>query len=98
MIRRVAFSGALNFRDIGGYPTRDGSLTRWGVVYRSDSLHYLTAEDLPVFDALGIQAIYDLRRPSEAYLLGPGGPARVEDGPHRLALLHGTWLRSFRVG
>lgn len=64
MIRKVPFAGALNFRDIGGYPCNGGQ-TRWGVVYRSDSLHFLSPADLPVFDALGIEAIYDLRRSDE---------------------------------
>lgn len=83
MIRRIAFSGARNFRDIGGYPTRDGSLTRWGVVYRSDSLHYLAAEDLPVFDTLGIKAIYDLRRPIElARFPGPREYVHLEIPSH----------------
>jgi protein-tyrosine phosphatase len=35
------------------------------VVYRSDSLHYLTENDLVAFDALGVKAVYDLRRPGE---------------------------------
>lgn len=65
MIRRIPFAGALNFRDIGGYPAGDGAWTRWGVVYRSDSLSFLTPGDLPAFDALGIRAIYDLRRSRE---------------------------------
>ncbi len=65
MTRRIPFAGALNFRDIGGYPTKNGGHTRSSAVYRSDSLHYLTPQDLPAFDALGIEAIYDLRRASE---------------------------------
>ena len=64
-MRRIPFAGALNFRDIGGYPTASEGLTRWRVVYRSDSLHRLTPDDLPVFDALDIRAIYDLRRADE---------------------------------
>lgn len=63
--RRVAFAGALNFRDIGGYPVAGGGMTRWRVVYRSDSLHYLTEGDLAAFDALGVTTVYDLRRPDE---------------------------------
>jgi protein tyrosine/serine phosphatase len=65
MIRTLPFAGALNFRDIGGYPTAQGGQTRWGLIYRSDSLHNMTAEDLRTFDDLGIKAIYDLRRGSE---------------------------------
>jgi protein-tyrosine phosphatase len=71
VIRRIPFAGALNFRDIGGYPTGDGGRTRWGAVYRSDSLSFLAPDDLPAFDALGIKAIYDLRR-SREIALHPG--------------------------
>lgn len=79
MFRRVPFAGALNFRDIGGYPADGGGRTRWGAVYRSDSLHFLTPEDLPVFDALGIRAIYDLRRSGELALHpGPREHVHVE--------------------
>ncbi len=63
--RRVPFAGLINFRDIGGYDTADGGRTRWGLVFRSDSLHYFTEEDLIAFDELGVGTIYDLRRESE---------------------------------
>lgn len=79
MIRRVPFAGALNFRDIGGYPVAGGGVTRWQAVYRSDSLHYLTDADLAVFDALGVTTIYDLRRPDEiASLPGPRDHVHLE--------------------
>jgi protein-tyrosine phosphatase len=65
MIRRLPFTGALNFRDIGGYPAAEGGQTRWGAIYRSDSLHNMTAADLRTFDQLGIKTIYDLRRVRE---------------------------------
>lgn len=63
--RRIAFEGANNFRDIGGYPTRDGGTTRWGCVYRSDGLQALTDRDVERFEGLGIRAVYDLRRDEE---------------------------------
>jgi protein-tyrosine phosphatase len=63
--RLVRFVGAPNFRDLGGYPTASGGWTRWGLVFRSCSLHELTTEDLTAFDALGVRAIYDLRRDEE---------------------------------
>ena len=78
MIRRVPFAGALNFRDIGGYPVADGGTTRWRAVYRSDSLHFLTGADLAVFDALGVAAVYDLRRDDEiASFPGPRDHVRL---------------------
>jgi protein-tyrosine phosphatase len=63
--RRVEFSNLWNFRDIGGYQTLDGRMTRWGHVYRSDSLHYLLPDELEIFDELGIRTIFDLRRAKE---------------------------------
>ena len=63
--RRLTFVGVNNFRDLGGYPTESGSTTLWGRIFRSDSPHNFTEADLEVFDALGIQIIYDLRRDAE---------------------------------
>jgi protein-tyrosine phosphatase len=59
--RRVPFVGITNLRDLGGYPTADGGTTRWGVVFRADALHKLTAEDVEAFGALGVRTVYDLR-------------------------------------
>jgi len=63
--RRVAFAGLKNFRDLGGYPVRDGGWTRWGRVFRADALHGLTSDDLAVYHGLGIRSVYDLRRDVE---------------------------------
>jgi protein-tyrosine phosphatase len=54
-------------------PGRRWRLDRWRAVYRSDSLSFLTPGDLPAFDALGIKAIYDLRR---------SGEIAAHPGPH----------------
>lgn len=63
--RRVAFDGAHNFRDLGGYPTVDGGRTRWRTVYRSDGLQGLTDDDIVRYEALGIRTMFDLRRDRE---------------------------------
>jgi protein-tyrosine phosphatase len=63
--RRVRFAGVNNFRDLGGYRTESGATTRWSRIFRSDSPHNFTARDLEVFDALGVEVIYDLRREAE---------------------------------
>jgi protein-tyrosine phosphatase len=65
--RRVPFTGATNFRDLGGYPTSDGGRTRWGTVFRSDALHQLTDADLARYGSLGLHAVYDLRGETERY-------------------------------
>ncbi|HYJ67448.1 MAG TPA: tyrosine-protein phosphatase [Nocardioidaceae bacterium] len=63
--RRIPLDGVLNFRDLGGYPTASGRWTQWGLLFRSSSLHKLTADDLAVFDELGVRTIFDLRRDDE---------------------------------
>lgn len=63
--RRVALEGLTNFRDLGGYPVRDGGRTRWGMVFRAEALHGLTQDDLVTYERLGIATVYDLRRDAE---------------------------------
>jgi protein-tyrosine phosphatase len=62
--RRLPFEGALNFRDLGGYRTTGGR-TRWGRVFRADSLHSLSPSDHALFARLGLRVIYDLRTDRE---------------------------------
>ena len=63
--RRLAFSGARNFRDLGGYQTLDGQSVRWELLYRSDSLHKLTDADLRRLSALFLDKIIDFRAEHE---------------------------------
>jgi protein-tyrosine phosphatase len=63
--RRLPFEGATNFRDLGGYSTAGGGTTRWGLVYRADSLHALTAADVELFERIGAPTVFDLRRDEE---------------------------------
>ncbi len=58
-------AGALNFRDLGGYPAAGGRLTRWRTLYRSGTPHALTTADLEWITAAGIRYSYDLRSTSE---------------------------------
>lgn len=98
-IRRLPFAGALNFRDIGGYREAGGGMTRWRAVYRSDSLHYLTDADLAAFDALGVKAVYDLRRPAEtARFPGPRDHACLEIPSGDLATWPAGSLQTRRDG
>jgi protein-tyrosine phosphatase len=63
--RLVPFEGAHNFRDLGGYPSRFGGTTRWGVLYRAAGLSEMTPSDLVEFESLAIRTVYDLRRDDE---------------------------------
>ena len=60
-LRRLPLSGAVNFRDLGGYETEDGRRLRWGQVFRSDSLAELGDQDLALLQSLGLRTVCDLR-------------------------------------
>ena len=63
--RHVPLRTAHNFRDLGGYPTLDGGRTRWGLVYRSDALYSLTADDWATLDGRRVRHVIDLRSAQE---------------------------------
>lgn len=63
--RWVALDAGFNFRDLGGYPARDGRTVRWGRLFRSDTLHRLTEDDLEVLATLGLRTVVDLRASTE---------------------------------
>jgi protein-tyrosine phosphatase len=79
--RRLDFEGAVNFRDMGGYPAAGGRQTRWRRLYRADSLSDLTAADLARLDALGLRTLIDFRLPDERRAkpdrLPPGGAIKA---------------------
>ena len=60
-IRRLAWRGAYNARDLGGYPTEDGGQTRWKTLVRSDSLHTLTPDGQAALREYGVRTIIDVR-------------------------------------
>jgi len=77
----VLLAGAMNFRDLGGYHTTDGRRTRSGLVYRSNSLQELTADDIDVLRRhLRVTTVLDLRSPKEIERDGVG--PFVDDALH----------------
>jgi protein-tyrosine phosphatase len=70
--RLLPLVGASNFRDLGGYPTVDGRFTRWGKLFRSDTLHELTKADLELLRRIGLTSIIDLRTKTELDRTGRG--------------------------
>ncbi len=63
--RRIKLDGTVNFRDLGGYETIDGRQTRWGMMFRSDSLARLSRKDLSEISRIGIKLVCDFRAPAE---------------------------------
>jgi protein-tyrosine phosphatase len=80
--RNLGLLGPCNFRDLGGYRSAGGARVRWGQVFRSDTLA-LADEDLEVFAALGIRAVYDLRSDRERET----SPNRLPEGANVVELV-----------
>ncbi len=92
--RRIDLEGCLNFRDLGGYPTEDGRRLRWGLVYRSDALHHLTAADVERLQGeLGIRTVIDLRSTAELRTDGRGVLATATLDFHHVPLFDGQMTR-----
>lgn len=72
--RVLAVPGTVNARDIGGYRTYDGRTSRWGVLYRSETLSKLPPEGVSALAGLGLGSVIDLRT----------GPEVQADGADRL--------------
>ena len=80
-----------NFRDLGGYPTRDGRTTKWRTLYRADGLYRLTASGLDALRPLGLATVIDLRTPVE---LVERGRFPLEAHPaayHHLPVIDAVW-------
>lgn len=61
----IETQGIHNFRDYGGWPTRDGKRVRTGLLFRSGHHVEATDEDLAAIAPLGIHTVIDLRGASE---------------------------------
>src|SRR5258708_5403005 len=90
-MRFIDLDGCFNFRDLGGYPTRDGRVIRRGEIYRSDALHLLTSRDVArVRDDLRIGHVIDLRSTAEVESEGRGPLAQEPVQFHHLPLYDGA--------
>jgi protein-tyrosine phosphatase len=91
--RHVRFEACFNFRDLGGYRTRDGRRLRWKTLYRSDTLHRLTPTDAEVFSALGLQTVIDLRSVTEVTDYGRLSVGHEDLTWHSIPMLDDVKLR-----
>lgn len=80
--RALHFATAPNFRDIGGYRTKDGRWVRQGIAYRSDQLDRLSDDDLQGIAALRPAVVADLRTATER----TREPDRLPGGTRHLVL------------
>lgn len=88
--RGVSLEGCVNFRDLGGYPTRNGGMLRTGQVFRSDGLHLLTAADIVrLRGEIRLGTVIDLRSSAELRVDGRGLLEREAIRFHHLPLYDG---------
>jgi len=97
--RKVKVKGAANFRDLGGYKTRNGHHVRWAKLYRSADMSKLTDSDLSLMQNLKISYDIDLRGVAESqkapdkmlpgmhYQLCPAGSDNVDGMMRSIAVL-----------
>lgn len=89
--RVVRMQGTVNFRDAGGYLTKDGRQVVWGKVYRSADISKLTSQDLQTLSGKRIYTVIDFRGIKESaaapdrllphtdYTLSPAGSDSLPD-------------------
>lgn len=64
--RTLVLEGCVNFRDLGGYRTRDGRQIGWRRLFRADGLNRLSDSDRFLLTELGLATVIDLRTVDEA--------------------------------
>jgi protein-tyrosine phosphatase len=89
--RHVPLEAAFNFRDLGGYATGDGRVTRWRTAFRADGLHRLTEADVEVMRRLGLRTVIDLRTEGELAERGRFPLDAHPVGFHHLSLMDVMW-------
>lgn len=88
--RVLPLEGGVNFRDLGGYMTADGRVTKWEVLYRAGSPAGLTAADQAELARRGIRTVCDLRATEER---------EAEPNPYVAAKTDVTyWTRDYAAG
>ena len=97
-LRTIPLQGVYNVRDLGGWPTKYGSI-RYGLLFRGSALEYheyqlATAADLEELARLNIRLEVDLRGEDEAW----GHDAIMADSPHNSIIPGASYVRTPIVG
>jgi protein-tyrosine phosphatase len=86
--RVLPLQGGRNFRELGGYRTADGRHVKWGVLFRSGSMHGLTDSDYAYLERRGIRVVCDFRdtreRSTEPVNWPTAGAPRVLSDDYKL--------------
>ncbi len=81
-----------NLRDLGGYPTVDGRVTRWGRLFRADGLHRTDEAGAAMVAGLGVRRVIDLRTEHERTADGIFTHPAIEN--IHIALIDALWKMS----
>lgn len=65
---RLPLKNGYNIRDLGGYPTASGAVTKWRRFLRADDLCNLEQDDIDFLLDYGVDAVMDLRGADELRL------------------------------
>ena len=85
-IREIKLQGAVNFRDLGGYQTKEGKTVKMGLLFRSAALNTLTDADVAKIASLHIKYDFDFRGPYEVKT----APDKIPAGTRRISLPAGS--------
>lgn len=77
--RQLPMEGGYNFRDIGGFKTKEGKYTKWGKIFRSDDLTHLTEMDLQYLSSVPLTTIVDFRSQQEIADAADKNPSSVKN-------------------
>ena len=102
--RHLNFERITNFRDIGGYPARDGRTVVWRRIFRSGELANMNDNDFSrLTDEIALRSVIDLRSEVETRGHSTGHldrldvkyhsvPFMTSDGKREEEELVGGWL------
>lgn len=63
--KRLPLKDVKNARELGGVPTMDGKVTKWGKFLRTATLDDIKIDDIKTLKDYGVESIIDLRRAGE---------------------------------
>ena len=64
-IRHYLLDGPANFRDLGGFLTKENKITKFNLLYRSDKFDAISEKDIETFKKIGLKTIIDFRSDQE---------------------------------
>lgn len=79
--------GGENFRELGGYRTKDGRSIKWKKIIRSASLNELTSEDQNYLSEYGVRTVVDFRSSGE----------RADEPDKEIPLAHNLFMPVFKM-